>query len=172
MAEEHDVDALKRRGRRRLVGAIALALLAVIVLPMVFDGEPQKPASTVSVRIPGEDDAPFAPKPPPRAAPPASPAQATPAAPAAKAPERPKSPPARTDGKAGQYIVQVGAFANPENVLAKLAAAKLPYYTEATKDNLTRVRAGPFPTREAAEKAAETLKGLGFTPGSVSQRAG
>ena len=34
MAEEQqDVETLKRRGRRRLVGAVALVLLAVIVLP-------------------------------------------------------------------------------------------------------------------------------------------
>ena len=32
-----DVKTLKRRGRRRLVGAVALVLAAVIVLPMVFD---------------------------------------------------------------------------------------------------------------------------------------
>jgi DedD protein len=39
MAEDQDVNTLKRRGRRRLVGAIALVLAAVIVLPMVFDSE-------------------------------------------------------------------------------------------------------------------------------------
>src|SRR5207302_2596143 len=62
MAEAQDVDALKRRGRRRLVGAVALVLLAVIVLPMVFDPEPRRPAPPVSVRIPGEDDTGFTPK--------------------------------------------------------------------------------------------------------------
>ena len=36
MAESEDVNTLKRRGRRRLVGAIALVLAAVIVLPIVF----------------------------------------------------------------------------------------------------------------------------------------
>ena len=34
--------------------------------------------------------------------------------------------------------------------------------------DLTRVRAGPFPTRAAAEEAAVRLKGLGFDPGAVS----
>ena len=57
MAEEQqDVETLKRRGRRRLVGAIALVLAAVIVLPMVFDPEPRGSAPPVSVRIPGEDE--------------------------------------------------------------------------------------------------------------------
>jgi DedD protein len=62
MAESEDVNLLQRRGRRRLVGAIALVLAAVILLPMVFDAEPRRNAPPVSVRIPGEDDAAFVPK--------------------------------------------------------------------------------------------------------------
>ena len=62
MAESEDVNTLKRRGRRRLVGAIALVLAAVIVLPMVFDPEPRGSAPPVNVRIPGEDDSAFVPK--------------------------------------------------------------------------------------------------------------
>ena len=59
--KEQDVDALKRRGRRRLVGAVALVLLAVIVLPMVFDPEPRTAPPPVSVTIPGQGDGAFAP---------------------------------------------------------------------------------------------------------------
>ena len=55
MAEAQDVETLKRRGRRRLVGAVALVLAAVIVLPMVFDPEPKRADVAVSVRIPGEN---------------------------------------------------------------------------------------------------------------------
>jgi cell division septation protein DedD len=143
--EQQDVETLKRRGRRRLVGAVALVLAAVIILPMVFDPEPQGTAPSVSVRIPGEDETPFAPKPPPKKA------QPTPAE---------------------QYVVQVGAFTNPQVVTAKLDSAKLPYYTEVTQGNLTRVRAGPFATREAAEQALEQLKDLGFQPGTVTPRPG
>jgi len=149
MAEQQqDVDTLKRRGRRRLVGAVALVLLAVIVLPMVFDPEPRPVAPPVSVRIPGEDDAPFKPKPPP---------------------QRP-APPEKKDVAKEEYFVPIGAFATPDNVTAKLAAAKIPHYTEAVAGNLTRVRAGPFPTREAAEEAATKLKGLGLEPGAVTTK--
>jgi DedD protein len=146
MAEEkqQDVETLKRRGRRRLVGAVALVLAAVIVLPMVFDPEPRGTAP-VSVRIPGEDETPFAPKPPAKKA---------------------ESPPAE------EFVVQVGAFSNPQAAIAKLKAAKVPHYTESMQGNVTRVRAGPFPTREAAEKALEQLKGLGFQPGAVSTKSG
>lgn len=80
--------ALRRRARRRLVGAIALALLAVVVLPMVFDSEPRPMGNNVDIRIPGQDT-PFEPAtsaspkvnaPVPAAAPTAAPAAPAPAA--------------------------------------------------------------------------------------------
>lgn len=46
--------ALRRRARRRLVGAIALAMLAVVVLPMVFDPEPRPLGGNVEIDIPPE----------------------------------------------------------------------------------------------------------------------
>jgi len=125
---------------------VALVLAAVIVLPMVFDPEPRPGAPQVSVRIPGEDETPFAPKPPPKKAEPVK--------------------------KAEEFVVQVGAFANPQGAVAKLESAKLPYYTEKMQGNLTRVRAGPFASREAAEKALERLKALGFEPGAVTPKSG
>ena len=199
MAEANDVNTLKRRGRRRLVGAIALVLLAVIVLPMVFDTEPKQATGPVDVRIPSESTS-FKPKLP---APPASEAQrAAPAAemsvkPAENAVGKPAAPhkPAVTSRKkaaesgaaeraraeaalAGtEYIVPVAALADPERVkelTSRLAAAKLPYYTEpiaTAKGPVTRVRAGPFDSREAAEKAHAKLKGLGLKPGNVTTKS-
>jgi DedD protein len=148
--EQQDVETLKRRGRRRLVGAVALVLAAVIVLPMVFDPEPRRATSTVGVRVPGEDETPFVPKPP------------------AKKPEAKKPENTATE----EYVVQVGAFSSPQSVIAKLQSAKIPYYTEVVHNNLTRVRAGPFPTREAAERAREQLKALGFEPGAIASKSG
>jgi DedD protein len=159
--QKQDVETLKRRGRRRLVGAVALVLAAVIVLPMVFDPEPRGTAP-VSVRIPGEDEAPFAPKPPPKkAVEPAKKAEA-PVKQAEPVPVSPKE----------EFVVQVGAFANPQAAIAKLKSAKMPYTTEAMQGNLTRVRAGPFASREAADKALEQLKALGFQPGAVTSKSG
>ena len=195
MAEQQqDVDTLKRRGRRRLVGAVALVLLAVIVLPMVFDPAPRQSAPPVSVRLPGENDAPFNPKPVPKAASP------TPKAPQAeekkaeeknaeeKKPVEKKSEQKKTEPKAAsaergrgeaalanaELVIPVGAFAHPEPVMAKLGEAKLRYYTEkvtTSSGTVTRVRAGPFATRAQAEKALETLKGLGLKPGNIGPKS-
>lgn len=49
---DNDNLELKKRSRRRLVGAAALALLAAIVLPMVMDDEPASPVREIQVTIP------------------------------------------------------------------------------------------------------------------------
>jgi DedD protein len=166
----------------------------VIVLPMVFDPEPRRTPPPVSVRIPGEDDSAFtpkvAPKPAPKleekkdtpektpdkteqkAPPPVAAKKAEPKKPEPKSVERARAETALANA---EYIVPVGAFANADLVIAKLAGAKLPYYTEkiATASGpVTRVRAGPFATRGEADKALETLKGLGFKPGNVGTKTG
>ncbi|WP_018149926.1 SPOR domain-containing protein [Leeia oryzae] len=46
---------LKRRARRRLVGAIALVLLMVIVLPMVLDTQPKANNQDVKIEIPDQN---------------------------------------------------------------------------------------------------------------------
>ncbi|MBI4984372.1 MAG: SPOR domain-containing protein [Rhodocyclales bacterium] len=46
---------LKKRARRRLVGATALVLLAAIVLPMVMDHEPRPTNQDIQVRIPSPE---------------------------------------------------------------------------------------------------------------------
>ena len=171
MAEAaQDVETLKRRGRRRLVGAVALVLAAVIVLPMVFDPEPKRADVAVNVRIPGENEAPFAPK-------------VTPKAPEQKpvveekkteAKAEPRAAPKAEEKKAAsvEFMLPVGAFTNPDGAIAKLSAANVPYYTEQARGKLTRVVAGPFASREAAEKAAKQLKSLGLDTGKVAPRAG
>ena len=46
---------IKKRARRRLVGAAALALLAAIVLPMMMDQEPRSASQDIQVSIPDRD---------------------------------------------------------------------------------------------------------------------
>lgn len=50
---------LKRRARRRLIGAIVLVTAIIVVLPMVLDSEPRAPGQAVNVDIPSPDSGRF-----------------------------------------------------------------------------------------------------------------
>ena len=240
-------DTLKRRARRRLIGAVALVLAAVIALPMIFDDEKRPLDQDVSIQIPSQDAqivkpaaAPSAVKPKtveprepgstekPKSDALPAPAVSTPsppAAPAAKSEagasrdtDRPAGKPPAADSKAasstaraepttekhesqakpapkesvskgeearvqaildakpaktGGFAVQIGAFAADEKVREardKLSGAGFASYTEKleTRDGeRTRVRAGPFASREAAEAARERIRTLGFSGANV-----
>lgn len=61
--EDNDAQLqLKKRARRRLVGAVAFVSVVAVVLPMVMDHEPRQAVQDVEIRIPGQDEKPFAPK--------------------------------------------------------------------------------------------------------------
>lgn len=60
MADNEPQIELKKRARRRLVGASALALLAAIVLPMVMEHEPRQLGQDIQVRIPSQEGANYA----------------------------------------------------------------------------------------------------------------
>ena len=194
---------LKRRARRRLIGAIVLVTGMVVVLPMVLDTEPGPVSQEVTVRIPSTDAGTFttkvAPLPAPRVAesraarpqaeeksaaapeaikekpePAVKPETAKPAkATKPKAPAKTAKPATKATG--GQFVVQVIALADADKaqrMQQQIAAAGIKSYTEivkTVKGDVTRVRAGPFPTREAAEKARDQLKSLGMN-GNVTAR--
>jgi len=170
-----EASEIRRKGRRRLIGAIAIAVLLVVFVPMILDSENHAPRGGPSTDIPNKDKA--APLPPASAPliphkplPPVAPAPATPApnkgAPvpekAAPAPVKPAAaaPSPRLEG----FAVQVGAFKDEEKLKEareRLAAAGVPHYTErrdTAGGGLTRLRAGPFPTREAADAALAKIK--------------
>lgn len=46
---------IKRKARRRLVGAIALTLAVVVILPMVLDSDPKPTGQDIELRIPAPD---------------------------------------------------------------------------------------------------------------------
>ncbi|MGC3965223.1 MAG: SPOR domain-containing protein [Rhodocyclaceae bacterium] len=46
---------LKKRARRRLVGAVALALAAAIILPMVMESSPKPTGNDLQIRIPSQE---------------------------------------------------------------------------------------------------------------------
>lgn len=150
---------IRRRGRRRLIGAVAIVVMLVVFVPMLLDSEPHRTANEPAMQIPPKDNAP--PLPAPAAAPAAAPAPA-PAPAQAVAPEAASRAPAtpRLEG----FAVQVGAFRDEETLRqarAKLSAAGIAHYTERLGEGdhaLTRLRAGPFASREVAESARVALK--------------
>lgn len=218
---------LKKRARRRLIGAVFFVSLVAIVLPTIMDQEPRQQVQDVEIRIPGQDDKPFAPrfaaapseKPAaPAAAPvekppvvqppvhaleaPAKPAEKpaekppvvkpekavdkAPEKPAAKTPEKPAEKPRADDAKraaailagqqdakgtakGGEYLVLIGAFASEDNVRnlkSKLGELGIKAYSEpleTPQGRKTRVRAGPFASREAADKALDKMKKIGVS---------
>ncbi|RIX46953.1 MAG: hypothetical protein D3M94_09645 [Rhodocyclales bacterium GT-UBC] len=251
--EDNDAQLqLKKRARRRLVGALAFVSVVAVVLPMVMDNEPRQVVQDVEIRIPGQDEKPFAPKfavapvdkvaeKPPEAsvksaepvvtAAPETPKVATPPAarvvevvkdkPAEKAPEKTlEKPSAKLDkpaeksapkpekvvekpsekpvvkndeakraaailagqmgeakpaAKGGEYLILIGAFsneANVKNLKSKLGEQGIKTYSEpleTPQGKKTRVRAGPFASREAADKALEKMQRIGVS-GVVSAK--
>jgi DedD protein len=198
---------LRKRARRRLIGAIVIVTAVVVALPMVLDNEPKPLSQDIDIRIPSPESAPPftskvvpvpdtssapgntakpvpVPETKPQASAPAQPSvqakpQTTPPpqdakpAPAAK-PEKPATtakvepPAARTPAQPGQYVVQVVALsdaAKAKQMQQAILKTGVKAYTEVVKTargDVTRVRAGPYATRDAAEKAQQKLKGAGF----------
>lgn len=192
-----DTSEIRRKGRQRLIGAIALVVLAVVFVPMLLDPQPRQERQERSLAIPPKEGAAPLPPPEPAAAKPESAAAAPPApeppkaasapvkaaAPAKTAPEpkaaaEPKpAAPAKATAKVSApaaaprlegFAVQVGAFRDEGKLSVareKLVAAKVPHYTErldSANGALTRLRAGPYPSREAAEKAAAAIGRAGL----------
>jgi DedD protein len=198
---------LRKRARRRLVGAIVLVLLVVVLVPMFLEREPRPQKQDMDIRIPpipgstqersGSNTVPASPSavtPPqprsPTSTEPASPPLAT-SAPApttsdtraakpppetnATAPNKasPAKPPAGDPAKPATdegFVIQLGAFSNASNakhLLKQLKAHKFAAYSEAVKTpkgEKTRVRVGPYPSVEVAEKARERLRALNLMP--------
>jgi DedD protein len=134
--------------------------------PLPAPARPAKAAesSVPPVAVPASPATPaLSEKPSPAVAAPASAAKG--GAPAAKAAGAP-----RLEG----FAVQVGAFKDEAKLVQareKLAAARIAHYIErlpANAGELTRLRAGPFPSREAAEKAAADVKRTGLEGQVVS----
>lgn len=199
---------LKKRARRRLVGAIVLVTAVAVVLPMVLDSEPRPSSQSIDIQIPPPDAGVLSAKPAPlkpadvpasagavaqapdtavkpgvkpelKPEPAADTRPETKAAPAAK-PEAPApvakpetsvkakdAPKAREAAKtSGGFAIQVVALsdaAKAKELQAKIAGAGLKAYTEVVqtaKGPVTRVRVGPYASREAAEKARAQLQKL------------
>jgi DedD protein len=82
------------------------------------------------------------------------------------------TPGAASDARSGRFVVQVGAYtdaATLREVRAKVEKLGLKTYTQSVDTEAgkrTRVRVGPFATKQEAENASSKLKGAGL-PGNV-----
>lgn len=174
---------LRRKARRRLIGAFALTLAVVVILPMVLDSEPRPTGQDIDLRIPAPDKVgEFVPKTaasdvaavlPSRELPvvPAVPQPAT----SGKAPVK-EQPAVSQKAKPGDkdkpvvaaegYVAQIGAYSNADTAkqeLDKLKKWGFKAYTEKAAD-MIRVRVGPYADREKAEKVRQLLEKHGLHP--------
>jgi len=108
-------------------------------------------------------------------APPVRPAPAPVAVPKAETPKpEPRPAPAQPAKTSEDFVVQLGAFSNAANARAlqrKLQENKFKAYTEVIKSSdgeRTRVRVGPYDSREAAEKARQRMRALKLVIGDAT----
>jgi len=209
---------LKKRARRRLVGAIVLVTAVAVVLPMILDSEPKPATQSINIQIPSPEagvltakpeplkpaekstaaatSAPvlaepsMAPKAEPKAEPKPEPksevkAEAAvvaktepkvetkpqpapvPEKPVTRAPATKAETPVKTKVPAtGGFVIQVAALsdaARAKELQEKIAGSGLKAYTEIVQTAngpVTRVRVGPYASRDAAEKARPSLQRL------------
>ena len=175
-----DTSEIRRKGRQRLIGAVTIVLLLVVFVPMLLDPEPRQDKNDPVVAIPPKDGA--APLPAPAPAKASNPAPAPieakpsladtskssvpPRAPEAPKAESPKVEAAAASPKLEGFAVQVGAFGDEEKLRQardKLSAARVTHFIERLPSGLTRLRAGPYKTREEAEKATAAVGAAGLT---------
>jgi DedD protein len=180
---------LKKRARRRLVGAIALVLLMVIVLPMVLkDRAATSPQEQVTITLPSEKilpeasdfDSSIVPTDPPISTTPEvadSDAESTAVADPKAAPVKEASIKAPDEAKpsSGKFYVQIGVFSDAANVKqlqAKLSDLGYKPQTEkisTDKGQKIRLKTQVFGDRNEAAIALKNIKDAGLTGMVVSQ---
>lgn len=188
MSDADDLE-IKKRARRRLVGAIALALLAAVMLPLMMEQEPHQISQDIQVSIPERGDrerarpiaseraeapaAEIAPAPEeqaPRAAPvPAPPAPAAPA-PAAPAPApTPRAAAAPPAASAAPAPARPAPQAADEREAARARAALEGRVPPPRAESFV-VQIGAFGDAAVANRVAADLKAKGF--GAYTEKAG
>lgn len=156
---------LKKRARRRLVGAVVLVTTVAVVLPMVLDSEPRPANQSINIQIPAQDAGVIAKTPAPL-----KPAEsAAPAAEATKPETKPEAAPP-VAAVAPKAEPKVEAKAKPESkpevkAEAKPAETKVaetkPVETKAAETKATETKA---PAKPAESKPAEIKPAKAETP--------
>lgn len=201
---------LRKRARRRFIGAVTFVILSVVFLPMILDDAPQQEQQQIDIQIPSEEltaetypwmtpenapaideaeiasdpdkplpfsDSEYSGKiesgrstsgiPVPAKKPPF--VKSTPAS--VPAPVVQEKVPAGNNVKVqeGAFVIQLGAFSDVSKAKQQqqnLVVNGIRAYTETIRvgnNEMTRVRIGPFATRDAAEAEHERLKKTGLS---------
>lgn len=155
--EDNDAQLqLKKRARRRLIGAVFFVSIVAIVLPTIMDQEPRQQVQDVEIRIPGQDDKPFAPKFPATVA--EKPAEVAPVA--AKPVEKPQPVPEVAPPVVPQTVVTkpTARVIDPPAATAKPVEKPAPKPAEKPVDKPAATKPEKTPEKPAAkapEKPAE-----------------
>lgn len=173
---EPAVDELKRRARRRLIGAIVLALAAAVILPMLLESQPKHFGDDVTVKIPPIDNDKFVtPLSPDKtssaqgaAKKGATPAQ-TSASGAGDTERRPPEQSAPLRPAASTAAAQAGAGSPTDAVAAKTSA---PEATPAATGAGFVVQVAAFADAQAAADVAAKLLSAGFPAYTEASAAG
>lgn len=175
---------LKKRARRRLVGAIALVLLMVIVLPMILkDRAAISPAEKITITLPSEQaqippsdfDSSIVPAESAAAVIDEPEPEALPEKETSEAAKLAKATPEKEEVSSQKFYVQVGVFSDAANVKqlqSKLTDLGYKSQTEkisTDKGQKIRLRTQVFGDRNEAAIALENIKDAGLTGMVVSQ---
>jgi DedD protein len=163
MPETRDpqLDDLRRRARRRLVGAIVLALAAAVLVPMLLESDPKPLGEDVSVKIPPIDDGKFVSKvgekakgaeaPAPKAEPKAEP-RAEPRPEVASATGATKDAPAPAPAEAAKDAAAANVAKTLSSAEQKVLAPPVKSGSAPAKDTVPK--AAPGPAKDAPPKPA------------------
>jgi DedD protein len=174
------LELAKQKARRRLIGAIALVLGAVVLLPMVFDSEPKHTGDDLSVSIPSQNSSfnpPLAPSSgasssvtPPAAVPPvvapAAQSSLVPGAPVTQAEQTRPVPSSSTPATGASATTAPVASATPAAAQPKPVPAK-PVEVPAVK--VTPAPAAPVTAAHDDPRALAALEGKSPAPTSKEE---
>lgn len=154
---EPQLDELRRRARRRLIGAVVLALAAAVLVPMLLESDPKPLGEDVSVKIPPVDEGKFVSKLGEKAKP-----VEPPAAGKAAPPSAPRSPDASTVASAKD------AGASTPKPVAEPPAIKPPPPKETPPQAVLPPPAPPStPAKPAPENAPAPSSDAAKAPGGA-----
>jgi len=160
LPDESEELELKKRARRRLVGAIALVLIVIFLVPLLLDNEPREFTEDVRINIEGQSEATVSVDSGPNDSPQERSIESL-------QPDDRSSievSEVRDSANTATYAVQIGAFSRKEyatGLIKKLKENKFKVITEEIQEgdkSMTRIRIGPYLSKNAARNAKQLVE--------------